>query len=50
MQTDELDPQTRNPKLSEADVAAVVKEARDFVDSCVVELWCDGALPEDGLQ
>lgn len=49
-QTDELDVKTGKPRLNEEDVASVVKEARDFVDDCVAELWCDGALSEDGLR
>lgn len=31
-------------------VAAVVKEARDFVDRCVADLWCDGSLPGESLR
>jgi hypothetical protein len=34
---------------SEEAVAAVIAEARGFVDGCVEDLWCDGALPPGGL-
>jgi hypothetical protein len=50
MPTGELDARTGQPKLKEEDVADVVREAREFVDDCVVELWCDGVLSEDGLR
>jgi hypothetical protein len=50
MQTGELDVKTGTPKLSDEDVAAVVEEARAFVDGCVDDLWCDGTLPEEGLR
>lgn len=34
----------------EKDVAAVVDEARSFVDGCVADLWRDGALPAGSLR
>lgn len=41
---------TGEPELIEKTVAAVVKEARAFVDGCVANLWCDGALPSGSLR
>lgn len=41
---------TSEPKLIEKAVAAVVEEARAFVDDCVAELWSDGALPVESLK
>jgi hypothetical protein len=35
---------------NEADVRAVVEEARAFVDRWVRELWCDGMLRPEVLQ
>jgi hypothetical protein len=41
---------TGEPGQIEKAVAAVVEEARAFVDGCVVDLWRDGALPTGSLR
>lgn len=41
---------TGEPSLLEGTVAAVVQEARAFVDGRVADLWCDGILPEGSLR
>lgn len=37
-------------QADQARVRALVEEARRFVDRCVTELWCDGALPSEALR
>ena len=41
---------TGNPNPGEDAIAAVVEEARDFVDGCIADLWADGALTPDSLR
>jgi len=41
---------TGKPEAIEQSVTTMVQEARTFVNACVTELWCDGALLAGGLQ
>jgi hypothetical protein len=41
---------TGEPASIEQMVADVVREARAFVDRCVADLWCDGAVPPGSLR
>jgi hypothetical protein len=40
---------TRAPAELAQPAGAVVREARAFVDACVLDLWSDGALPAGAL-
>lgn len=41
---------TQSPEVNESRAEDVVREARSFVDDCLLALWSDGVLADDVLR